>query len=82
MYLPGHRLAPVRRRILLLQVAQSNTLPIAEVDSARLALCSFHLGISLVAALTVLTNDLAASVRSSAAAVLPVSVWDIFGSSI
>ena len=31
----------------------------------------------LVAALTVLTKDLAASVRSSAAVALPVSVWDI-----
>ena len=35
-----------------------------------------------VAALTVRTKDLAASVRSSAATALPVSVWDIFGSSI
>ena len=33
-------------------------------------------------ALKVLSPDLAASVRSSAATALPVSVWDIFGSSI
>ncbi len=33
MDLPGQRLTPVLRRILLLQVAQTNTLPIAEADS-------------------------------------------------
>ena len=42
----------------------------------------FRVYLRLVAALTVLTKDLAASVCSSAAVALTVSAWDIFGSSI